>query len=330
MAYEIRKGNWKQEVHHKNRLIKSQSGFSTEKKALRWGATYLAEYKAGLKALDDCTIEFPKLLQKYRDVHLPTIKRSTVQRYEIDLRLRIEPFFRFYKLKDITPQVTEEFRSSLQRDSRLCNNSINKCTDLLYSIFEKALEWDWIEKNPVKFRRLKAQQKPYRWWEDKADILRFIDGAKDSPYYAAYLLALECGLRLGEVVGLSKQDVSFDLNRIMIHRQWLDKERCYGPTKNSGIRFIDFSPDSPLAAALKIAIEQSPDEEIIFVTSTGKRVGSRNLSGGRFQREIKRLGLPRLTFHDLRHTFASWYMIQVSDIRQLQGILGHSSIYVSS
>ncbi len=164
------------------------------------------------------------------------------------------------------------------------------------------------------------------WWDEKAVICKFLEGAKDSPYFAAYVLALECGLRLGEIVGLSKQDITFDMGTIRVHRQWLDKDKRYGPTKNSRERFIKFHPGSLVERTLRKAMDASPDHEMIFVTKTGRRVGARNLSGGRFKKLVKRLGLPPIKFHDLRHTFANWYMIEHGDIWSLMSILGHNSI----
>jgi integrase len=70
---------------------------------------------------------------------------------------------------------------------------------------------------------------------------------------------------------------------------------------------------------------KEPDDPL-FITRTGKRVGARKLSGDHFQRLIKKAGIPRIKFHDMRHTFASWYMIEVGDIWNLMGILGHSSV----
>jgi len=68
------------------------------------------------------------------------------------------------------------------------------------------------------------------------------------------------------------------------------------------------------------------DPEIIFVTLNGERVRSDKLSGFYFAAWIKKLGLPEITFHDLRHTFASWFMIRGGNIWELMEILGHSNI----
>jgi len=133
-------------------------------------------------------------------------------------------------------------------------------------------------------------------------------------------------MRLGEIVGLSKQDISFERNQIHIHRQWLNREECYGPTKGRTERFVTFHPDSDLGDVLKEAMDNSPDPESIFVTEEGTKVRPRRLAARHFQRVVERAEVPRIRFHDLRHTFASWYMIEVGDIWSLKAILGHVDI----
>lgn len=323
-VYKYR-GGYKAEAWIHGRRIKTKSGFRTKKLAQNWIDRIKVDLFNGDETLILKERTFDELLQKYCEVHLGTVKTGTARRYKIDLVGRIEPFFQYYKLNHITPNVVEEFRSKLII-SNLSTKSVNNCTDLLSSIFRKAIDWGWLDKNPVKLKRMTPDRYGYKWWDSKDVIRTFVEGSKETPYFAAYMLALECGLRLGEIVGLSKQDVSFEFGTIKIHRQWLDKDKCYGSTKNGRERYIRFSKGSLVEAALRKAIKESPDPEVIFVTSTGKRVGARNLSAGRFQNLIKKLNLPVIKFHDLRHTFASWYMIQQGDIWSLMGILGHSSV----
>lgn len=62
------------------------------------------------------------------------------------------------------------------------------------------------------------------------------------------------------------------------------------------------------------------------MTRTGRRLGARKLAGYFFPQAVVRAGVPRIRFHDLRHTFASWYMIRQDDIWSLKGILGHVDV----
>lgn len=70
----------------------------------------------------------------------------------------------------------------------------------------------------------------------------------------------------------------------------------------------------------------SPHPEAIIVTRNGNRLLNRRLAGGHFALVTKRAGVPKIRFHDLRHTFASWYMLEVGDIWSLKDVLGHRDI----
>lgn len=319
---------WKAELWLHNRRLKTKSGFKTKAEALRWRTQSQAELMQNSTSGQRTVAEektFDELIERYSSIHLPTIRVETVRRYRIDLEKRIKPYFQFFKLSNVTPGFIEEFRASLI-SSGLSAKSINNCTDLLRSMLNKALKWGWIDKSPYRMDRLKVDHKPYSWWDDKSEIRLFLSAIKHDPYEAAFRLGLEYGLRLGEIVGLSKQDISFDLGQIHIHRQWNEKERCYTPTKHNRSRYLSFDPKSDFGNCLQKAVNSSPDPEIIFVTQSGERVLNRRLAGGVFQNRVKRAGVPRIRFHDLRHSFASWFMIQRGDIWALMQILGHSNI----
>ncbi len=71
---------------------------------------------------------------------------------------------------------------------------------------------------------------------------------------------------------------------------------------------------------------RSRHPEAIVATKSGTRVLNRKLSGYHFNKLVELVQVPKIRFHDLRHTFASWYMIEVGDIWSLKGILGHVDV----
>jgi integrase len=264
------------------------------------------------------------LFNRFEEIHLPTISPGTRMRYEIDLKYRIRPYFGGYPLKKIDKLCIYSFRSEIMKN--LSPKSVNNCTGLLALVFNKAVEWGMLEKSPMAMKNLKLPDARYSWWEKTEHITAFLAEAKKTPYYSAYLLALECGLRLGEIVGLSKQDVDLKRCQLNIHQQWLEAQGRLGPTKGRKQRFISFDPQSDLREALCQAISRSPHKEAIFVTRTGRRIRSTKLRVKLFPILIRKSGVPTIRFHDLRHTFASWYMLKNDNIWSLKQILGHTDI----
>lgn len=221
--------------------------------------------------------------------------------------------------------IIEEFK--VKTLSKLSLKSTKNCMGVLKIIFKKACEWGMIDTNPCAQAKMqKTHRKLFAWWQYKEDIVKFLAVAKEDPYYLAYRLGLDCGMRLGGIVGLSKNDIDLEHCHIYIHRQWLEKERSYGPPKHGKGRYIRFEQDSDIHALLKIALSTDPHKEIIFWAKNGGRLSGRKLSGVYFQKLIAESQVPRIRFHDLRHTFASWFMIHNDNIWELKGILGHQDI----
>ena len=335
MAISKTNSGYRAELYVDNRRVSSQRGFQTKTEAKRWLEKARVEYESNpitdhSSKKSDPT--FDDLVNVYLKLHLPKIRIQTQETYLSYLNIWLIPRFKYYKLRNITPAMIMEFQTGLLET--LQPKSVNNCVCFLKSMFNFGETIDLVEVNPTrKIRKIKVPVKKYVWWEHEEHIQKFLTATSTvplksgrlDPYRAAYRLALECGMRISEVVGLSKQDVDFERGQIHVHRQWLPRKGCYGAPKHNQIRYIGFDPESSLAKVLREAIERSPDPEIIFVNANGTRVSTNKLSGKCFHYWVKKLGLPNLTFHGLRHTFASWFMKRGGDIWQLMKFLGQRS-----
>ena len=166
--------------------------------------------------------------------------------------------------------------------------------------------------------------KPFR---ESAGRVRFLSAdeasnliEKASPYLRPIVVcALHTGGRLGEVLSLRWEDI--DLDRGVLY---FDQTN----TKSGKQREIPISPE--LSAVLrerrKVRAIGGDAREYVF-TWRGNRIGGRGGVRTAFERARDRAGLGAdVTFHTLRHTFASWYMINGGDLFRLQKYLGHSTI----
>ena len=331
---------YRAELYVDNKRVDSQRGFKNKTEAKRWLEKARVDYERNpitAKSTKKSDPTFDDLVAIYIKLHLPKVRIQTQERYLIDLNRRIIPTFKFFKLRNITPAMVLEFQASLLGD--LSPKSVNNCMAVLKGLFNFGEGLGMVDRNPTRQAKLiKIPVKKYVWWEKEWHIQKFLiatateplDGdhfkGQLDPCRAAYRLALECGMRLGEIIGLSKQDVDFERGQIHVHRQWLVKKNCYGAPKHNQVRYIGFDPDGELAKMLKETIDNSPDPEIIFVNLAGERMRADKLAGHYFVDWINKLGLPIITFHGLRHSFASWYMKRGGDIWQLMKFLGHSDI----
>lgn len=314
---------WRAEVYVNGRRIKSRSGFQRERDANAWHDQQVVALRQD-PSLCRGNATFDDALAQFELYHLPTLRIGTRKRYELDIRDRIKPFFRFLKLEKLTPQLFEAFK--LEVSKTLKPKSVNNCLHTLRLILNKAVKYGLIPKNPYCLDSVKVPKQRYRWWDQREDIAAFLSVAKTTRYYGVYLLALETGMRYGEIVGLSKSDIDFERGIIHIHRQWHERHNCYGPTKGGEERFLNFDPSSEVGQQLRRWVKRSPHIEAVFTTGTGQRCTKSGLAEKYFKAVQRRAKVPVISFHDMRHTFASWYMRQHKDIWALKHLLGHKDI----
>jgi integrase len=126
------------------------------------------------------------------------------------------------------------------------------------------------------------------------------------------LIALASGMRMAEIFGLQWSDIFYSEN-VMTARAKL---------KRGKVRYV------PLSPGLAQEFRRYPailGEDRIFPPKVGAK-GERQRVERSFRTILRMAGIENCRFHDLRHTFASWYMMNGGDLYELAKILGHSNI----
>ena len=195
-----------------------------------------------------------------------------------------------------------------------------------------AVELHWLITKPrIKKPKTNMFSKEYRFLRHQNEIDRFLAAAfeEGEDIYDLYATATYTGMRQGELAGLRWQDVSFDRRQIII------QESFDGTTKGDQVRY------APILDCLLPILERrrlrSPGI-LVFPNEAGnmhqpsarifQETLHRILEGARFPK-LQHKGKERryICFHDLRHTFASHWMMNGGDIFKLQKILGHKSMH---
>ncbi len=132
--------------------------------------------------------------------------------------------------------------------------------------------------------------------------LDFLREAKESGVYELYYIELATGLRRGELLGLKWEDIDLEGGTIQVRRQIarIDGEVVEAPlkTKNS-YRSVSIGQD-----AVQILNEQrrKTNSEYVFPSPTGGPISPDSVLN-MLHRVLKRAGLPRIRFHDMRHPY---------------------------
>jgi integrase len=138
--------------------------------------------------------------------------------------------------------------------------------------------------------------------------------------------ALFTGLRLGELLGLQWQD--FDRHEGVLHvrRQWTRLREYTAPKTKAAIRRIPLSEDmTRYLAALRLRSDHSKDDEPVFAARNGKPLGHRNVTRRGFEAAAGEAGIEGVTFHSMRHAFASRMIDRGISSTVLAALMGHES-----
>jgi integrase len=311
---------WRAKVFHNGRVVASMSGFPTKGAAREWHDEQRVLYDPRARKTERT---FDTLLERYKADHLGKQSAGTRKRYLLEIDERIAPFFRYAPAQP-SLDLLDDFRAHLGKTCK--PRQANYCLSLLSSILERGVRWRYLERGH-KFEPFPVTPKAYRWWDDRAHISRFLQMAKSrTRFYALYYLALATGMREGEIVGLAKHSIDFERGRIHVCRKWDWTARDFSLPKHDKTRWLDFDPKGDLAQVLREAVAASRHPELVFPSERGRPLSRSSFAEKVYKTIARDAGVPVLSFHSLRHCFASWYMREHDDVWALKEILGHADI----
>lgn len=187
--------------------------------------------------------------------------------------------------------------------------SVNRNLTDLKSIFNKAVSWGKFKgPNPVKqVKMFKENNERVRFLE-KEEIVKLLAGCNRT-LKSIVIVALNTGMRLGEILGIKWQDI--DIKRGVIHLY---------TTKNGGKREIPINEQVKTAL---IRTRKHPQSEYVFCKRDGSRLRDIRTS---FFTALEKSGIKNFHFHDLRHSFASHLVMSGIDLNTVRELLGHKSL----
>lgn len=309
-------------------------GFKSKKDAEKALALIEAEIFKGTYFKPSNT-PFKDHLYEWFKVKKNSINIQTAQVYENYMNNRIIPVLGHVKMSQLTPMLLQNYVSNLKEEG-LASATIKKIYNIIKSSLDYAVNMELLPSNPSKKIHLpKDKKKEMKVW-DIYEIKAFLKVASKDRLYPAFHLAITTGMRRGEILGLRWKDVDLDKG-ILYVRQTLSKDGkrfLSGAKTESSVRSIKLSNETIAvlrkhkARVAREKLQLGPDYadyDLVVCTSKGTPVNPENLKRT-YERLIEKADVPKIRFHDLRHTHATMLLAQGVHAKVISERLGHSNI----
>lgn len=269
---------------------------------------------------------FKAVAEDWLEFKRPNVRASTWKMYGSHLTHHftdIDPI----KINRITIAQVERFITE-RMNAKMNITTLRKVLVTFNQVMNYAVRHRYIDHNPVreaeKPRGQGKEQKSKIRVLVPAEVGAFLNAVTDIKHKILFMLAIMSGARQGELFGLKWTDVDWVNSQVQIKRTF-NNGAWYQPKSAASTRRIDLGP--AMMAELKqwrLACLPS-DLDLVFPSKAGTPLDHGHVISREFQPALKLAGLPRIRFHDLRHTYASLLIEQGENIKYIQSQLGHSS-----
>ena len=249
--------------------------------------------------------------------------------YDYILRRHLLPTFAEVQLKGITVARVRAWHAELHEKRSIGPSTVAKAYRLLRTIMATAVEDELIARNPCLVKGASVEHHEERPVATVVQVAALADAVQ--PHYRAMvLLATWCGVRFGELTGLTRADIDVSARTVRVVRQaqeMKDGSRVVGPPKtDAGRRTIALPPHivPELRKHLAVWVAAAP-ESLVFGDSDGGALRRSNFSRRVWQPACAAVGLQGFRFHDLRHTGNTLAASTGASTKELMSRMGHAS-----
>lgn len=206
----------------------------------------------------------------------------------------------------------------------LSAKTVRNINQIISSAMELAKSQKLISSNPTDACALPKLEHREMKTLTADQLASFLREAKESGVYEMYYLELATGLRRGELLGLKWDDIDLANGVIHVRRQIarINGDVVEAPLKTkNAYRTLSIGPD---AVSILKTLCINAKNNYVFPSPTGGPISPDSVLH-MLHRVLTRAGLPKVRFHDLRHTFATLALQNGVDVKTVSGMLGHFS-----
>jgi integrase len=269
---------------------------------------------------------FKEVAQDWLEYKKPNLRASTWAIYVGYTRNHYHDLDQI-KINRITTADIEKFIAERQKQG-MHIDTLRRILQSVGQIMAYAVRHKYINYNPVRdAERPKSQGKEKKQKIrilTPAEIGALLKAEQNPKYQTLFMLAIFSGARQGELLGLKWSDVDWKDNQIHIQRTY-NTYAWYDTKTEASNRKIDIGPTTMTTLKKWKVACPSCELDLVFPNTSGNPINHHNMYYRFFEPVLKKAGLGKVRFHDLRHTYASLLIEQGENIKYIQTQLGHSN-----
>lgn len=297
----------------------------------------LKEILSEYETKKDVSILFLDYMREWLEVIKKSVEKNTLESYADIINRYIPPYFNKHKiiLTELKPADIQDFYKELLE--KVSPNTVIKLHANIRKALTHATKMGYIPFNPAEKVVLPKKKKYAANFLTAEQIKELLENIKDDPIYPLVYITVLYGLRRSEILGLKWNAINFKTGLLTIkdtvvqYKTFFDKEDTKNKTSN---RSFHINEDS--ITLLKNLKEKQENYEAILGNTYIKNDYVFKKENGevyrpdyvtkRFKKLIEKIGLPKIRFHDLRHSTASLLIANGHGLKEIQEYMGHGDI----
>ncbi len=225
------------------------------------------------------------------------------------------PYFGNKDIDSISTYDIERFKNHLLQGKMLSPKSINNYLCILSRCLKSAVEWNIIKDIPkIKLLKVPPQKYDYLTETDTELLLKHAEGM----WRDMILIAVRTGLRFGELIALQWQDINLKESILTVNRSIV--RGIEGSPKNNKSRTVPLTQ-----SVMQMLLYRKHNGSFVFQDSGGAPLKYK-ICRRKLHEICELAGLRKITWHKLRHSFASHLAARRNSIVAIKELLGHSDI----
>lgn len=336
-------------------IRKTVSGKTQEEVREKMAALLAAQHTGMLADAKDLTVAafFEQwIASKERD----GIKPNTVRSYRDTARLYVTPRLGRKKLEKLTPLDVEANLTGLQKDGK-SPQVLSYTLRITKMALRQAVRWQMLPRNVAEgIKPPKIIRSDLQVWTPE-QVAAFLDQSQTHRLHAAFYLALMTGMRRGELLGLQWDDIDWERSRLKVRHNLVEERKEAKPGKmhagKAAVSSVSLVLQTPKTAGSRRSVvlsagtlsklrdhqqrqaaervnasevwQPAAGTDFVFASEIGTATDPRNFYRW-FGQILKEANVPRIRFHDLRHTAASLMILRGIPAKTVSERLGHADV----